>query len=541
MHVGSVCVSAVSTLAELCAGLGLFFIGVRALSANLVPLMGRRARATFARALRGAFSCAIVGALAGTVTQSSTAVSWIVVSFVRAGILSGGMVLLAPAWSNVGTALLPLIVAIDTSVAAGIMIGIAGFIAYFKLARSDGARNALEAALGAAMLLYGMHLVALAVGPIRDWLMHEPWWENALHTPLLLAAIGAAFSCLAQSSSVSAAIAVAAVSGGLIDLPAALPLVAGANAAGMINNAVLIPGETTAGRLVFAYQVVQKGVGALLLSAIAVLAACYPETAAHLLVYVGDTPDGQLAIVFLIAQIVGAIGTSVTETPTRLALLRFMPVPAAESLAQPAYLIREALSDPAAALDLSLHELGRLSARLPLMLDHIREDPDRSTPSAAVLRTAGVTLAGAIRSYLASLLDNQPSRPQVATALLLEDAAANAQALHEALAELADASVRAHELPAAGRLIEALHALLGTIADHAEDPEADDPELILSLLGHRDKLMEELRLRLSSQDDVETDAQNALFRMTVLLERIVWLARRLVNDLSQARRSVKDY
>lgn len=532
--------SALSTLAELCAGLGLFFIGVRALSANLVPLMGRRARAAFARALRGSFSCAFMGAIAGTVTQSSTAVSWIVISFVRAGILTGSLVLLAPAWANVGTALLPLIVAIDTSIAAGIVIGIAGFIAYFKLARSDGMRNALEAALGAAMLLYGMHLVSLAVGPIRDGLTHQPWWEVALHTPLLLAAIGAAFSCLSQSSSVSAAIAVAAVSVGLIDLPAALPLVAGANAAGMINNAVMIPGETTAGRLVFAYQVVQKGVGGLLLAVVAVLAAYYPEPAAHLLAYAGSTPDGQLAILFLIAQIAGAIGASLAEAPTRLALLRFMPVPAAETLAQPAYLLREALNDPAAALDLTVREIGRLSARLPLMLDHIREEPDLKTPSAAVLRTAGVTLAGSIRSYLTELLDHQPTRPQVATALLLEDAAANAHALHEALAELADAAARTQSLATAGRLIEALHALLGTVADHAEDPDADDPEFVLTLLGHRDKLMEELRLRLSSQDDVDAEAQNALFRMTVLFERIVWLARRLVNDLSQCRRSIKN-
>ncbi|MFT0861124.1 Na/Pi symporter [Ancylobacter sp. G4_0304] len=529
--------SALATISELLAGLGLFFIGVRALSANLVPLMGRRARAAFARALRGRMSCAIGGTIAGAVTQSSTAVSWIVVSFVRAGILTGSTVLLAPVWANVGTALLPLLVAFDTSIAAGIVIGAAGFASYFKLVKRESLKHAMEAALGAAMLLFGMHLVALAVGPIRDGLMHLPWWEAALDQPLVLALIGAIFSCVSQSSSVSAAIAVAAMSGGLLDLPAALPLVAGANAAGMINNAVLIPGETTAGRLAFALQVAQKGIGALFLAVVATFAALYPGPGASLLGLAGSAPDGQLAILFLLAQIVGAAGASLIEEPTRRLMLRLMPVPAVETLAQPAFLMREALNDPAAALDLTLHELGRLSARLPQMLDHIRDEPDLAAPSPAVLRTAGVTLAGAIRAYLTSLLDNQPTRPQVATALLLEDAAVNASALHEALAELADASVSARALPAAGRLVEALHALLGTVADHAEDPAADDPDMVLSLLGHRDKLMEELRLRLSSQEDVGAEAQNALFRMTVLFERIVWLARRLVNDLSQARRS----
>ena len=61
--------------------------------------------------------------------------------------------------------------------------------------------------------------------------------------------------------------------------------------------------------------------------------------------------------------------------------------------------------------------------------------------------------------------------------------------------------------------------------------------MVLSLLGHRDHLMEELRQRLSSQQDIAPEVQNALFHMTVLFERIVWLARRLVNDFSQVHRA----
>ena len=91
-----------STLAALLTGLGLFFVGVRALSANLVPLAGRRARAAFAGALRGPLGTAASGILAGLLTQSSTAVSWIILGFVRAGVLSEGPALMAPTWPNVG-------------------------------------------------------------------------------------------------------------------------------------------------------------------------------------------------------------------------------------------------------------------------------------------------------------------------------------------------------------------------------------------------------------------------------------------------------
>ena len=525
-------------IAELMSGLGLFFIGVRSLSANLVPLVGRRTRAAFARALNGTVGCAVSGMIAGMVTQSATAVSWIIVSFVRAGVLADGRALIAPTWSNVGTALLPLIVAIDTSIAAGVVIGIAGFASYFKLVRSDQWRNALEAALGAALLLFGMHLVSVAVGPIRDSLMHHEWWEIALHSPWILAGIGIGFSFAAQSSSVAAAIAVAAVGGGLLDLSAALPLIAGANAAAMINNALLIPGETTPGRLVFTLQVVQKAGGSLVLAVIAIIAGVDHGQANSIIAMLGGDAGTQVAVLFLLAQIGGALFGSLLEAPTRRVMLWLMPADAAETLAEPAFLLREAVADPSAALDLSIRELGRLGSRLPLLLDKVRDEPEPGTPSAIVLRNAGVALAGTIKAYLTSVLDNNPSRRQVSTALLLEDAATNAGALHEALAEFAGAAALTTSLPTASRLIEALHALMYAVADHTESLGTEEPDVVLSLLGHRDRLMEELRLRLSSQNDVPADVQNALFQMTVLFERIVWLARRLVNDISQAQRGL---
>jgi phosphate:Na+ symporter len=193
------------------------------------------------------------------------------------------------------------------------------------------------------------------------------------------------------------------------------------------------------------------------------------------------------------------------------------------------FLLREALSDPSAALDLAIRELARLTVRLPLLLDHVRAEPDRNTPATATLRTASVTLAGTIKSYLTTLLDNQPGRTELATALLLEDATGNITSLNEAIAELVSTIPLAAALPTTGSLIEALHALLMMVADYAED--LDDPEMVLHLLGDRDQLMEDLRQRLPAMQD-------AVFRMTILFERVVWLARRLVIDMSQAQRTL---
>ncbi|MBS9476134.1 Na+/Picotransporter [Ancylobacter radicis] len=522
----------------LLSGLGLFFIGVRGLSANLVPLIGRRARAAFAHALKGSASSAISGMIAGMVTQSSTAVSWIIVSFVRGGVLPDGPALMAPTWANVGTALLPLIVAIDTATPAAIVIGLVGFATYFKLARGDRMRNALEAALGGALLLFGMHLVSIAVGPMRESLMGNPLWAIALGNPWLLAGIGAAFAFAAQSSSVAAAIAVAAVSGGLLDISAALPLLAGANFASSFNNMLMIPGEATSGRIVFALQAVQKIAGSVLLALLCLGASQYPDHVSGILGMAGEEAGAQVAIVFLLTQIGGAFITNLVELPTRRLLLHLLPANPAETLAQPVFLLRAASADPATALDLSLRELARLTARLPLMLDHVRDDADTSTPPAATLKIAGQSLAGTIKAYLATLLDGALTREQVASALLIDEGASDVGALHEALAEFAEAAREAQGIDTAQRLIEALHAILYAVADHGESLGTEDASLVLGLLGHRDHLMEELRQRLSAQYEIAPAAQNALFRMTMLFERIVWTARRLVNDFTQAHRSI---
>lgn len=526
-----------STIATFLSGLGLFFIGARSLSAHLVPLVGRRTRAVFAWALSGPVGSAVSGTIAGLVTQSATAVSWIIVGFLRAGILPPGPALAAPAWANVGTAILPLLVAIDTGEAASIVIGVVGFATYFNLARTDRLRNLLEAALGAAFLPLGMHIIAATVGPLREGLIEGGGLAVALRSPALLALIGAGLSFAAQSSSIAAAIAVAAVGAGLVTVPPALPMIAGANAAGICNHLLLVPGESGIGRLVFVFQGVQKAAGSIFLAGFAVFAARSPAGAEILSVMGGHSVGGQIAVIFMIAQVVGSLVATLTTRPVT-ALARWLARPDAhETLSQPVFLLREALTDPPAVLDLAMRELARLSERLPMLLDGVRAEPEEATPPMETLRSAGLTLAGAIKAYLRMLLDNQPPRAEVAAALLLEDATGNAGELHETLAELAAAVPAAAALSTTGNLVEALHTLLTVVAGHAQSLGVDDPEFALSLLGHRDQLMEELRLRLASSSDAAPSVQDALFRITILFERAVWLSRRLVIDMSQVQRA----
>ena len=446
-------------------------------------------------------------------------------------------VLLAPAWSNVGTALLPILVAINLATSASYVIGLVGFATYFKLDSTDRRRNVMDAAFGAALLMFGMQIVSNSVDPVREAMTASGDLAFILGSPTLLIVIGAILSLVTQSSSVAAAIAVAGVNYGMLTVPASLPLIAAANAAGILNNLLKLRGETSAGRMIFGLQVVQKAAGSLLLLAIAIWAAWRPEQTMTVLALTSKHASGQIAVIFTLTQVFGAFLASATGKPFALLMARWRPVTESETLAQPVFLLREALADPPVALELAMRELSRLTARLPMLLDQVRDSADPKGLTPGTLRVAGLQLAGTTKTYLINLLDQHPNRNQVAAALLLENAAGNVGALHEALAELAAAVPEAADLPAAGRLVESLHVLMGLVADHAASYGADDPAFILRLLGDRNAMMAELRQKLTGE--AASVAQDALFRMTILFERVVWLGRRLVTDLSQAQQVLK--
>jgi phosphate:Na+ symporter len=113
----------------------------------------------------------------------------------------------------------------------------------------------------------------------------------------------------------------------------------------------------------------------------------------------------------------------------------------------------------------------------------------------------------------------------------LQHRTANLSALFDAIGEFVTLSRSAHEWASSGKvadqMTEALHALLTSLVEAAESGDATDQEVLLSLLGHRDELMERMRRRVLREDpNILPRAQEALFSATMLFERIVWLARR---------------
>jgi len=72
--------------ANLLAGLGLFFIGVKLIGSHLGQMAGRKFREWVAWVVRKPWHAGILGFLAGALTQSTIAVTFIVTSMNTAGL-----------------------------------------------------------------------------------------------------------------------------------------------------------------------------------------------------------------------------------------------------------------------------------------------------------------------------------------------------------------------------------------------------------------------------------------------------------------------
>jgi phosphate:Na+ symporter len=524
--------SLLSMVAPLLAGLGLFFSGVHFVSTNLTALAGRRFRRLLTRATTYPSLGALAGILAGILTQSTNAVTYVMISLVSAGIIDKRRALPIPTWSHVGASLLVILVAVDLRIGASYLVALAGLAIYFGIARVDRARHLVAIGLGIGLLFLGISMLKSGAEPLRDYIVQEGIVAGAAVHPVVLLLLGAGLAVVSQSSTVTGAIAVTAANIGLIDFSGACILVYGANLGSGLNHAFLARGLKGDGRQIALMQTAQKLFGFLTvmmaLGAERIVGEPLLETALRTLAQ--GTP-AQVAWVFLLYQVSGSLICTLFQGRIVAVLERLSPPSTLEMLAKPAYLSDEALFEPSLALELVVREERRLLERLPSMLDRVRADGDASSVDSETLKTAGIAVSRAMSRYLETILEAGLDRADVARLMRLQHRAANLTALYDALDEFVSAVQKSRAWPSSGsvadQMSEAMHALLGALVDATASEDQAEQQMVLAMLGHRDELMDRMRRRvLKENPDLPAEAQESLFATTMLFERIVWLARR---------------
>lgn len=518
-------------------GLGLFFIGIKLVGTHLKNLTGRRFRRFVASSTAKPSASAAVGLLAGGLTQSSNAVTFIAISLVTAGLTTAPQVAPLVAWANVGTAGLVMLAAVDLRLLVFFLLGMVGIAYYFDLDQSARWRHVAGALLGLGLLFLGLQLIKATGVPLRDLPWMGAFIQFAASSDLLGLGVGLLLGVALQSSATLTVIAVTLTGLGLLSLEHTVMLVLGGGLGSGASIALMALNLGGTARQLALFQVAVKCLGTLL-----VLLLVWLERFGQLPLLLDlvrrlhvDSAM-QVALIFLMVQLAGALLGMLLRDPLLRLLARFVPPDPEEGLSRPRYLYDQALEDAATALDLAEREEEELIARLPSLLP--AEGEEVRPVEAVRALNANIQLAQEIDRFLEELLHRGADEESLEAAMSLKGrnqlAIALCESLRELLAALSAVGTSGQGVRLPQHLVEASHALLMSLCEVVREKDPLDRVLLRELTGDRTELMESVRRDLLRNGaNLDQRHRDSLFTATSLFERLVWLVRRYAAQLPE--------
>lgn len=255
----------VSVAIQFVAGLSLFLYGVTLLSDRLRELAGDRMRRILETAARHRIGGVATGTVATFVLDSSSVTIIILIAVVNAGLLSFAHVIPVIMGSNIGTTLSSQIFAMDIDEYAPVALMVGLLLSVLPRAESWRRGGMIVFALG--LIFFGLNVIGEAAKPLEN----QPGlteWMKGMGTPLLGALAGMVMTLLIQSSSATMGIVITLASQGLIDLPAGVAMMLGAEIGTCSDTLVATIGRSReavrAGVFHLAFNIITVALGLLL-------------------------------------------------------------------------------------------------------------------------------------------------------------------------------------------------------------------------------------------------------------------------------------
>ncbi len=509
----------------------MFFIGMRMVGSHLRQLAGSNLRSLLAHTFKRPGIAQLAGFVSGALTQSTSAVTFIVTGLVSAGTLPLAVALVMLAWANVGTSVLVLAAAFDAHVLILYLMGMLGVAFFSGLDQSERFRHAVFALLGIGLLLLGIAMLKDSVTAMNG----NPWVVEFMQ----FAGSGAAVAFLAgmilaigvQSSSIVTILALPLVQHGLLSMEQTAIMIYGANTGSGIAVLLLASGLEGTSKQVALCQGILRGLAATVL---VVLYLVETSTGVPLLLsgirWLAAMPGTQAGLIHLAFQLVIVVIAAVAGKLTLRLAVGLAPPSQAESVMKPAYLFPEAVQDPATALSLVRLEYLGLVRVLPDYLEDLRPPEERAAGALPlqIRHAASSGIASAIENFLGALMR---ANHDLDAEKVFEDRSRlqELELLQLALSQFAQdvASLPDTERPPfAGQMVEGLHALLTVVVEAIEDDSSDAREMVQLLTEERGALIERVRSELLS-GAASLAGREALLSAIMRFERIVWMLRRL--------------
>lgn len=251
-----------SVLIGLIGGLGLFLFGMQRMAEGLQKAAGDKLRRIIELFTSHPAIAVLTGAITTVLVQSSSTTTVMIVGFVNAGLMNLQQAVGTIMGANIGTTITAQVVSFDIYELALPAIGIGfglNFLGKTKLQRYVG-----QGILGFGILLLGMTTMSDALRPLREY---QPFLDGLVtlgQFPLLGVLAGTIFTVLVQSSSATTGLVIAFSLQNLIDLPAGLGIILGANLGTCITAQLAAIGANLAARRAAMAHILFNTIGVLI-------------------------------------------------------------------------------------------------------------------------------------------------------------------------------------------------------------------------------------------------------------------------------------
>lgn len=207
------------------AGLVLFLFAVSSLSDTLKTAMGDGAGKWIKKFTSNIFSSLIVGIVATTILDSSSAVIIITIVLVNSKLLTFRQAMGIVLGANIGTTVSSQIIAMDVGKYSPIFL-LVGFILLI-IAKSEKTSNIGKVILYFGVLFFGLFTMENAVEPLKEEAFFAEWMKKT-ENPILGAIIGAVVTLVIQSSSATVGMAIILAKKGFLSLTGGVAVMLGA-------------------------------------------------------------------------------------------------------------------------------------------------------------------------------------------------------------------------------------------------------------------------------------------------------------------------
>ncbi len=524
----------IELLGGILGGVGLLFFGMWLLSENLKTVVGPRLRMLASRLADNRFAAFGWGTVAGAITQSSPAVTFITISMLRSGLISARQGYPIALGAQLGVGLILFIVTVDIRVAALYGIGVGG-LAVTRIQRGNY-REAGAMLFGVAMLLFGLVLIKESAQPLSEQNWFQAGLELSAGSILLSFILGALLTFIVQALVPVVAFGIGLAAADLVGVEQVLMYIYGSYVGLAISVMAVSSGLSGTARQLGMFWAVQVFFSAAILVILLYLEVYGRVPLVKALVTwpeIGLGPQMALAVI-LFGMPSRFVALSAPDWTMRL-FARFWPASADEERSRPQYIHDQAIDDITTALDLAHLEQKRVLGQFSEYLEQAR----MGQPLGAV-RRATLELNGRIDEFLNELGQRNPGQDSerrntvLSRQKLITWLEEQFSILPELLRELPEDDIALETFQIS--VVEGTDAALLIFLDALEEDDPHSWAFVEQVMGDRRSMMQDVRARYRAMAPEEDDGrQSIIVDSTNAVENIFFLLAQLTRDFQAER------